>query len=122
MPRKKKADNELENMPLERILEVIDAKVQARGEAVLARVDLSREIAQLVSEARRQGATMPELAQRVKRMDERERALKTVSRQALDTMLAVEEKRREPRTTRASRRRREPAAVAGGSVNAEVFS
>lgn len=117
MPRKKKADNELENMPLERILEVIDAKVQARGEAVLARVDLSREIAQLVSEARRQGATMPELAARVKKMDVKERKLKPVTRQAIDTRLAVHEDRREPRTTRASRRRREPA----GTINAEAL-
>jgi hypothetical protein len=124
MPRKKKVQDqdELENMPLGRILARLDAKVQARGEAVLDEVDLTREIVQLVSAARRRGATMPDLAERVKRMDKKERVLKPISRQALDMTIATEEKRREPRTTRASRRRRKPETVAVDGVNAEAFS
>jgi hypothetical protein len=116
MARRKTA----EDQPLERVLELIDEKVKARGEAVVAELEATDEIARLTSEARRKGASMVELSRRVQRLDKRERTLKPVTRQALDTMLATFEKRREPRTTRASRRRREPAEAAAG-INLEAL-
>lgn len=113
--RKKKDDQ-----PLERILGLIDKQVAARGKAVLAEVDASAEIARLTSEARRKGATMAQLTERIKRMDKKERVLKPITRQAIDIILATYEKRRPPRTTRASRRRREPAEPAG-KLNPEAL-
>lgn len=120
MPRKRVEEVEVER-PIERLLELIDEQVQERGKAALAVEDANTRITELASEARRQGATMPELARRVKRMDTKERVLKPVTRQALDTMLAVYEKRREPRTTRASRRRREPGETPAGRINLKAF-
>lgn len=117
MPRRKKTQDE--DQPLERVLELLDAKVEERGKAVLAELEATTEIARLTSEARRKGATMAQLTQHVKRMDRRQRKLVSVTRQALDVMLATFEERREPRTTRASRRRRDPEVGAG--INAEVF-
>ena len=64
MPRRKKA----EDQPLERLLELIDEQVEARGKAVLAEVDATAEIARLASEARRKGAPMAELTRHVQRM------------------------------------------------------
>lgn len=118
MPARKK---KTEDQPLERILELIDEQVKARGEAALAELDATDRIAELTSEARRKGATMPQLAERVKRMDKNDRKLKPVTRQALDNMLAVHEGRREARTTRASRRRRNAEPAAGGGVNLEAL-
>ena len=114
--RKKKA----EETPLERLLELIDEQVKARHEATLAERAATAEIARLSSEARNKGATMVELTQHVKRV-EKDGKLKSVTRQALDTMLAVHEERRAPRTTRASRRRRDVEAPAG-QLNTEIFS
>lgn len=110
--------------PAQRLLEQIDKKVEQRGKAVLAELDATAEIARLTSEARAHGATMVELTQHVRRMDKRERRLKPVTRQALDTMLAVHEERRPARTTRASRQRREDGAEQAGSgrgLNLEAF-
>jgi len=121
MPRKRKATEEELERPAERILELLDEKVKLRGKAVLIEADASAEIARLTSEARRKGVSMAELTRHVQRMDKRERKLKPVTRQALDTMLATFEQRREPRTTRASRRRRESEAVATGNLNVEAF-
>lgn len=104
---------------LERILELLDEKVKARGAAVLAVEDTSAEIARLASEARRHGVTMPELTKHVQTMDKRTRKLRTVSRQQVDNMLAAHEQRRDPRTTRASRRRRE--STPAGSLNTAAF-
>jgi hypothetical protein len=112
MPRQKK-----EEMPLDRVLALIDEKVKKAGRHTLAAHDLNEEITPLVSEARRQGATMPELAARVQRMDVKTRKLKPVTRQAIDTRLAVHEERRPARTTRASRRPREAA----GTINSEAL-
>ena len=114
MPRKKKN----EEQPLERLLELIDEQVEIRGKAELIEADASARIAELVSEARRRGCPMPELTQRVKRMDKKERVLKPVSRQALDTTIAVHEKRRPARTTRASRRRQDDV---GGVLDVEAL-
>lgn len=102
---------------LDRIFELIDEKVKAAGQHVLAAHDLNEEITRLTSEARRQGATMPELAMRVQKMDVTDRKLKPVTRQAVDTRIAIHEGRREPRTTRASRRPREAA----GMINTSAF-
>lgn len=107
-----------EDTPLERLLELIDDKVHARGQAVLAELDATEEITRLAAEARRKGALMSDLSQRVKVMDRRERVLRPVTRQAVDTLIAVHEGRRPARTTRASRRRREPAA---GKLNLEAL-
>lgn len=118
MPRGKKT----EDQPLERLLQLIDEAVQARGRAVLAEVDATAKIAELTAEARRKGAPMTGadgLTQHVQRMDKSTRKLTPVTRQALDTMLAVHDGRREPRTTRASRRRRE--TTTSGTLNTEVF-
>lgn len=114
-PRKKKT----EDTPLEKLLELIDERVKARGDAVIAELDATEEITRLATEARRKGATMSELTRRVQRMDKRERVLKSVTRQAIDTMIAVHEERRPAKTTRASRRRRveEPA----GKLNQEAL-
>jgi urease gamma subunit len=103
----------------EALLKEIDKKVAARGKAILAELDATAEITQLVSEARRKGVTMSELSQHVQRMDKRERKLKPVTRQALDTMIAVHEQRRPARTTRTSRRARnsEPA----GKINMDAL-
>lgn len=106
---------------LEKIFKQIDEEVQARGRAVLEDVDRSAKIAKLSSEARKHGATMAQLTERVQRMDKKERKLKPVTRQAIDIMLATFEKRREPRTTRASRRRRTVEPAAAGKINAEVL-
>jgi hypothetical protein len=103
MPRGKKDED---HTP-ERLLELIDEQAKVRGAAVIAELDATARIAELASEARRKGATMADLRLRVQRMDKKERKLTPVTRQALDTMLAVHEERREPRTTRASRRRRD---------------
>jgi hypothetical protein len=105
--------------PLEKIFKLIDKEVEKRGKAVLVDVDTSAEIARLSSEARKQGASMAQITERVRRMDKKERVLKPVTRQAIDIMLATFEQRREPRTTRASRRRRdvEPA----GQINADAL-
>jgi hypothetical protein len=113
MASRKKEDS------LEKILANIDKQVTARGKAVLAEVDASAEIARLTSAARKQGATMAQLTERVKRMDKKERKLKPVTRQALDIMLATFEQRREPRTTRASRKRRTPEPA--GTLNAAAL-
>jgi hypothetical protein len=110
--RKKK-----EAPPLERVLELIDEKVKEAGDHTLAAHDLNDEITKLASEARRQGASMSELTQRVRKMDVKDRALKPVPRQAVDNRLAVHENRRPARTTRASRRKREPA----GQLNAAAL-
>lgn len=119
MPRKPKEEVD---RSLERLLELLDEQVKQRGAAVLAVDDATTRIVELASEARRKGATMPELARRVKRMDTKERRLKPVTRQALDTMLAVYEKRREPRTTRASRRARDTrTSSAAGRINLAAF-
>jgi hypothetical protein len=107
-----------EDTPLERLLELIDEKVQARGQSVIAELDATEEITKLASEARRKGATMSELTQHVKRMDRSDRTLKPVTRQAIDMMIAVHEQRRPARTTRASRRRREEPV---GRINAEAL-
>jgi hypothetical protein len=108
-----------EEQALEKILKLIDKNVAKRGKAVLDEVDASAEIARLSSEARKKGAPMTQLAERVQRMDKKERELKPVTRQAIDVMLATYEERRPPRTTRASRRRRdvEPA----GQINADAL-
>lgn len=106
-----------EDTPLERLLELIDERVKARGEAVIAELDATEEITKLASEARRKGATMSELTQRVQRMDKHDRELRPVTRQAIDTMIAVHEKRRPARTTRASRRRRE-----AGKINVDALT
>jgi hypothetical protein len=105
---------------LARVLELIDERVKARADAVMAELKASDEIMRLVAEARRKGAIMPDLARRVKRVDRGDRKLKSISRQALDLALAQHEGRRSARTTRASRRRREPAA-AGGSLNLDAL-
>jgi hypothetical protein len=63
---------------------------------------------------------MSELTQHVQRMDKRERKLKPVTRQALDTMIAVHEQRRPARTTRASRRARGEAPSAG-KINVDAL-
>src|SRR4051812_15067638 len=112
MPRKKK-----EVPPLERVLELIDEQVKARGAAVVAELDATDEITRLATEARRQGPSMSELTQRVRRMARKARKLAPVTRQAIDNMIAVHENRRPARTTRASRRKREPA----GQLNAEAL-
>lgn len=124
----RRTSTEGEGEPLWRILNLIDEKVEARGEADLDSYDLTNEIARLASEARRQGAPMAELARRVKRMDPKTRRWakrgdgeEGVSRQALDNMLAVLEKRREPRTTRASRRRRGSESNGAGGINVEAL-
>jgi hypothetical protein len=84
---------------------------------VVTELDATEEITRLAAEARRQGASMSELTQRVQRLDRNDRKLVPVTRQAIDNMIAVHEKRRPARTTRASRRRREPA----GQLNAEAL-
>jgi len=103
--------------PLERILELIDEEVKDRGDAVLAIEDATARIAKLASEARKKGATMAQLTERIKRMDKNDRKLKPITRQAVDTMVAVHDKRRPARTTRASRRRREEA----GKINVDAL-
>jgi len=114
MARKKKGDLEPD-----KILELIDEQVAARGDAVLTVEDTTARIAELASEARRKGVTMPELTQRIKRMDKHDRKLVPVTRQAVDTMVAVHDKRREPRTTRESRRRRDEKP--SGKINVEAL-
>lgn len=103
------------------ILKAIDKEVEARGKAVLAELDHTAKITQLVSEARRAGVAMSELTQHVQRMDKRERELKPITRQAIDTMVAVHEQRRPARTTRASRRRREPKSEPAGKINTDAL-
>jgi hypothetical protein len=105
--------------PLTKILRELDKKVDQRGKAVLADVDLSADIVRLASQARKHGATMPELAARVKRMDRKERVLKPITRQAMDAAMAVKENRRPARTTRESRKRRPPKPA--GTINAEAL-
>jgi SMC interacting uncharacterized protein involved in chromosome segregation len=119
MTRRKRAE---EDQPVERLLELIDEQVDARHKATLAERAATDEITRLASEARRKGATMASIANHVKKVDP-DGSLSPVSRQNVDTMLAVFEKRREARTTRASRRRRtpDPAAV-GGTLNVEALS
>jgi hypothetical protein len=119
MARQRKTQDP-EDLDLERVLELLDARVLSRRDHVLAELDDTAEIVHLAEVARTKGATMVDLAQRVKRVDRRTRELVPVTRQALDTMLATGTGRREARTTRASRRRREP--VTGGQLNADVFA
>ena len=52
-------------------------------------------------------------------MDKHDRKLVPVTRQAVDTMVAVHDKRREPRTTRESRRRRDEKP--SGKINVEAL-
>jgi hypothetical protein len=121
MARRKK----IEDIPAARLLEMIDEEVVKRGEAVLAVEDTTAEISRLASEARRKGAEMKTVVEHIKRMDRKTRKLVPVTRQNVDTMLAVHEQRREPRTTRASRRRRDgggDSAPAGGTLNVEALA
>jgi hypothetical protein len=123
MARKKKTDTK--DVPAARLLEMIDEEVVKRGEAVLAVEDTTAEISRLASEARRKGAEMKTVVEHIKRMDRKTRKLVPVTRQNVDTMLAVHEQRREPRTTRASRRRRDgggDSAPAGGTLNVEALA
>lgn len=108
---------------LERILAQLDDKVIERGDAVIAELELSNDIARLASEARKHGAQMTELARRIQRMDKHKRELVPVTRQAVDTMLATFEQRREPRTTRASRRRRDSNGTPpAGTLNMDALA
>lgn len=106
----------------ERLLELLDELVARRGDAVLAVEDTTAEIARVASEARKKGVEMKTLVAHIKKMDRGTRELTSVTRQAVDTMLAVHDQRREPRTTRASRRRREEPAPAGGTLNVEALA
>jgi hypothetical protein len=104
---------------IEQILKLIDRQVKIRGDAERKEMEATERIAQLASEARRSGASMKLITKRIKRLDHSSGELKPVTRQAADTMIAVIEGRREPRTTRASRRRREE--VAAGHINHDAF-
>lgn len=116
MPRKKTT----ENYSLERLYELLDEQSAARGAAVLAAEDATAEIARFAAEARRKGATMPELRQHVRKMDVKTRKMTPISRQFLNTMIAVHEKRAVPKTTRASRRSLASQSPAG-QLNAEAL-
>lgn len=113
------ATKKKEEDPIDKILKLIDKEVAARGKAVLAEVDATERIAELASEAKRKGAPMRTLTEHIKRMDKNTRELAPVTRQAADTMLAVHEKRRAPRTTRASRRRSDSKTA--GKVNSAAL-
>lgn len=117
--------NDDDSAALEQLLAALDAKVAERGKHELAALDATPEIVRLAAEARRHGATMPELAKRIKRLDKRDRELRSISRQALDVMLSKLDGGQNDRTKRAPRRRREAdssSSVAGGRVNVEALS
>jgi hypothetical protein len=116
-PTKRKTTKK--DTPVEKLLELIDEQVKLRGDAVLAIEDTTAKIAELASEARRKGAPMVDLVKHVQRMDKNDRKLKPVTRQAVDTMLAVHERRRPPKTTRASRRKSDPEQA--GSLNLDAL-
>lgn len=111
--------NKKEINPLDKVYRLIDKEVAARGKAVLVEVDATERIAELAAEAKRLGAPMRELTEHIKRMDKNTRELVIVTRQAADTMIAVHERRREPRTTRASRRRSDKPRT--GKVNSAAL-
>jgi predicted ArsR family transcriptional regulator len=121
-PKGQRAYMDDDSDALNRVLETLDTKVAARGEHELAALDATAEITRLAAEARRHGASMPELAKRIKRLDKRDRVMLSISRQALDAMLAKLDGNAQPpaaRKPRASRRRRE--AGPAGSLNAAAF-
>lgn len=122
--KKRSADQPLiAPTPLERILAQLDDKVTERGQAEQAELDLTEEIARLASDARKHGAQMTELARRIKRLNRKTLELESVTRQAVDTMLATYEQRREPRTTRASRRRRDSNGTPpAGTLNMDALA
>lgn len=72
---------------LETALELLDAAVKARCDAELEEMKQNERIVGLVVAARAHGASMPELARHVKRVDRSTRRAVTVSRQALENML-----------------------------------
>jgi hypothetical protein len=109
MPRKKTSETKLD-----KTLDILDKKVEARGKAVLAEHDLTGEIVQLIADARAAGGTMPQIREHVKRMDPKTRTYKPISRQLLDYTLAVHEGRRPARTTRESRKSK-------ASINVEAL-
>ena len=102
-PRKKKAPAE---EPLERVLELIDEEVKARAGAVLRELEATDKLRDLVAQARNKGATMPDLARRVQRLDRSSRQLVPITRQALDAMLNAEHdtSKRDERTAESRRR------------------
>lgn len=102
--RKKQAEDSLE-----RIFELIDERVVSRGQHVLGQLDDTEAIVDLVERARNKGATMPDLAKRVKRMDKASRKLGPITRQALDAMLNADHdtSRRDARTEESRRRAEE---------------
>jgi hypothetical protein len=107
-----------EGRPLERVLELIDEKVEQRAQHERSEIVLTASIAELAEEARRHGATMPQLTQHVRRLDRSSGEVRPITRQALAVMLARKDGR--ARTTRESRRRRD--AEPAGRVNMDALS
>lgn len=76
----------------------IGEKVAARADAVKIERELTESIAQLCIEARREGVVMARLAEWVKVVDPKTGELRSISRQAVDQLVAAHEGRdRAPR-------------------------
>jgi hypothetical protein len=120
-PKGQRAYMEDDSDALNRVLETLDTKVAARGEHELAALDATAEITRLAAEARRHGASMPELAKRIKRLDRSDRAMHSISRQALDAMLSKLEGGQGTKPARVPRPPRRREGGPAGSLNAAAF-
>jgi prophage DNA circulation protein len=98
----------------------LEEQVAKRLEALRAEVEAFDEIARLASELRKAGVEQSMLTQTIKRFDRSSREIKSITRQALDEMVAKYEGRSSSRTPRPSRRRRRGAKPSGG-VNLEAL-
>lgn len=92
-----------ENKDLQHLLEQIEEHSEARGKAVLDKIDHTEAIVKLAREVKRtHGLSAAELTVYVKRMDEKQRRLIPISRQAMRDMLLQEE----PEPPKPARRRK----------------
>lgn len=96
---------------------LIAEQVAARAAAAREEQELTRNIAALCIEARHEGVIMARLAEWVKVVDPKTGALRSVTRQAVDQLVAAHEGRE-----RAPRRKKPKAETNGaGAINMEAF-
>lgn len=93
-----------------RLSALIEAQVQERADHVRAEQEATQEIARLCAEARRHGVAMARLAELVKVVDPKTGELRSVSRQAVDQLVAAHEQR--PRAPRRAKK-----ATSNGKIN-----
>lgn len=96
-----------------RFRRLLDEQVKVRAEAVRQEREATRAIASLCVDARREGVTMAHLAAWVKVLDPKTDELRSISRQAVDQLVAAHEGR-----DRAPRRR---GRARTGGIKMEAF-